>query len=93
MKKLFTMTVISSFLIGAVITATSFEIKSGQSEVDSMLACHWFPICKEPDLHQQGPTESEPAIQNLLDIESLYACHWFPICKEPDQPAGSAAVA
>ncbi|MCC5826726.1 hypothetical protein [Alkalimonas sp.] len=90
MKKLMTTAAIATFISGAVVAATSFDIKSQQTEVDSMLACLWFPICKEPDYQQQQQIDVESSVGEGLDLESLYACLWFPICKEPDQPIRNA---
>ncbi|SDZ97843.1 hypothetical protein [Alkalimonas amylolytica] len=86
MRKLMTTAAIATFIAGAAIVATSFEIKTQQYEADSLLACLWFPVCKDPDFHQPHPIEPEASVGDILEKDSMYACLWFPVCKDPDMP-------
>lgn len=92
MKHLLTTIAAATVILGTSVIASHIDlVKFAQPEADTMLACLWFPVCKDPDYKQPVQLE-EPAV-NELDQDSLYACLWFPVCKDPDQPAGSAAVA
>lgn len=78
------LTTVAAFTLSAV-----FAINSGKTEqinletidAENQIACAWFPICRDPDFHQDAHSS------DINDaVEALIACAWFPICRDPDQP-------
>ncbi|MEE2001097.1 hypothetical protein QWY20_06490 [Alkalimonas sp. MEB108] len=67
------------------VNTNSTELNHG---AEQLLACHWFPICRDPDFKNENHDSLDDALQSKdgFELKEAYACHWFPICRDPDMP-------
>lgn len=82
-------------IAATVLVASAFSfVSTGQAsqELEQEVACTWFPICKDPDFHQQFEQPTYDTMDFRLNEVELISCTWFPICKDPDLPLTEAVA-
>ncbi|MDP4536231.1 hypothetical protein Q3O60_08530 [Alkalimonas collagenimarina] len=75
------LTTVAAITLSTLFAINADKVESSNSEVDNLIACAWFPICRDPDFQQEVADPAEAEIG-----EAIIACAWFPICRDPDLP-------
>ena len=88
MKLVTTTVAVAALTLALGLSSANTKPTEMNHEADQLLACLWFPICRDPDFKIE--INADDVLQSAddfgLDLKETYACLWFPICRDPDMP-------